>query len=284
MADHQTIIVERKDAVGVIRLNRPEALNALNTCLMGEVLAAATDFDRDPAIGCMVVAGSQRAFAAGADISEMQPKSHIDAYLEDYFAQWDDFAALRTPKVAAVGGYALGGGCELALMCDLIFASETAQFAQPEIKLGVIPGIGGTQRLTRLIGRAAAMDMILTGRRIGAQEALRLGLVSRVLPPDALEAEALDTAATIAGYSKPAVMMARECVVQAEQGTLDAGLRFERRLFHAILGTQDQKEGMAAFLEKRDPAFAFSAKDHAAASGGPPPHMQRATNQQHEDH
>jgi enoyl-CoA hydratase len=261
MQTYDTILVERHGPVGLIRLNRPKALNALNSKVMREILDAATALDADASIGCMIIAGSDRAFAAGADISEMQPKQYIDAYSESYFAGWDSFASLRTPKIAAVSGYALGGGCELALMCDMIFASEKAEFGQPEIKLGVIPGIGGTQRLTRLIGRAAAMDMILTGRRIRADEAARLGLVSRVLAPEALEDEALSTAKVISGYSKPAVMMARDCVMEAEESSLQAGLRFERHVFHAVFATEDQKEGMAAFLDKRPPEFAHAANN-----------------------
>lgn len=250
-----TLIVTREGRVGHIAIDRPGALNALNGTVMREMLAAATALDRDPGIGCIVVTGSERAFAAGADISEMQPKGYVEAYTEDFFAEWDAFAALRTPKIAAVSGYALGGGCELAMMCDMIFASDTARFGQPEIKLGVLPGIGGTQRLTRLVGRAVAMDMILTGRMIDAAEALRIGLVSRVIPAADLETEARNAAATIAGYSKPAAMMARECVAQAEETGLHGGLQFERRVFHAIFATQDQKEGMSAFLDKRVPEF-----------------------------
>ena len=250
-----TLKITREGRVGRIAIHRPDALNALNGTVMREMLAAATAMDRDPGIGCLVVTGSERAFAAGADIAEMQPKGYVEAYTEDYFAEWDAFAALRIPKIAAVSGYALGGGCELAMMCDMIFASDTARFGQPEIRLGVLPGIGGTQRLTRLVGRAVAMDLILTGRMIDAQEALRIGLVSRVVAVDALEAEAAGAAATVAGYSKPAAMMARECVAQTEETDLSAGLRFERRVFHAVFATQDQKEGMSAFLDKRAPDF-----------------------------
>lgn len=257
-ASFATLKVTRTGRVGHIAIDRPDALNALNGTVMREMLAAATAFDRDPGTGCIVVTGSERAFAAGADIAEMRPKGYVEAYSEDFFAEWDAFAALRVPKIAAVSGYALGGGCELAMMCDMIFAADTARFGQPEIKLGVLPGIGGTQRLTRLVGRAVAMDMILTGRMIDAEEALRIGLVSRVIPAADLDTEAREAAATIAGYSRPAAMMARECVAQAEETGLHAGLQFERRVFHAIFATQDQKEGMGAFLEKRAPDFGNS--------------------------
>jgi enoyl-CoA hydratase/carnithine racemase len=251
----ETITVDRRDRVVTVRLNRPKALNALNTRVMEEMVAAMTPLDRDPDVGCFIVTGSERAFAAGADIAEMQPRSYLDMFHADYFAGWDRFAALRTPKLAAVAGYALGGGCELAMMCDLIFAADTARFGQPEIKLGVIPGIGGSQRLTRLVGRARAMDLILTGRMMDAEEAERAGLVSRVVPADRLEDEAQGAARTIAGYSKPAVMMARECIAMAEETGLGEGVRFERRVFHSVFSTLDQKEGMSAFLEKRPPAF-----------------------------
>jgi enoyl-CoA hydratase len=205
----ETITVERQGRVATIRLNRPEKLNALNTQVMEELVAAMTPLDRDSEVGCFVIAGSGKAFAAGADIAEMQPQTSLDMYQADYFAGWERFADLRTPKIAAVAGYALGGGCELAMMCDLIIASDAAKFGQPEIKLGVIPGIGGTQRLTKLVGRARAMDLILTGRMMDAAEAERAGLVSRVVPADRLEEEAQEAARTIAGYSKSAVMMAR---------------------------------------------------------------------------
>ncbi|MCP4381306.1 MAG: enoyl-CoA hydratase [Hyphomicrobiales bacterium] len=252
---YETIIVDRQDRVATIRLNRPKALNALNTRVMEEMVVAMTPLDRDPEVGCFVVTGSERAFAAGADIAEMQPQGFFDVFDADYFAGWERFAAFRTPKIAAVAGYALGGGCELAMMCDLILAADTARFGQPEIKLGVIPGIGGTQRLTRPVGRARAMDLILTGRMMDADEAERAGLVSRVVAADRLEEEAREAAQAIAGYSKAAVMMARECVAMAEETGLTEGIRFERRVFHSVFATQDQKEGMSAFLEKRPPEF-----------------------------
>ena len=249
------IEVTRKGAVVTVRVDRPEALNALNSDVLREMLEALVPLDSDPGIGCFVITGSARAFAAGADIGEMQSKSFGEMYAEDYIGAWERFAALRTPKVAAVAGYALGGGCELAMMCDVILAAESAKFGQPEIKLGVIPGIGGSQRLTRLVGRALAMDMILTGRMVGAEEALRAGLVSRVVPSDRLLDEAEEAAATIAGYSKPAVMMAKEVVDFSESSSLMEGLRFERRVFHSLFATADQREGMKAFLEKRAPRF-----------------------------
>jgi enoyl-CoA hydratase len=247
--------IERDDRVVIVRLHRPEVLNALNSELLAELLDALTPLDRDPEVGCFVITGSERAFAAGADISEMAAKSSVDMFTEDYFAGWDAFAALRTPKIAAVAGYALGGGCELAMMCDFVIAADTAKFGQPEIKLGVIPGIGGTQRLTRLVGKAKAMDLILTGRMMGAEEAERAGLVARVVPADQLLAEAMDTAATIASYSKPTTMVAREAVERALEVGLSEGVLFERRTFHALFATADQKEGMAAFLAKRPAHF-----------------------------
>jgi enoyl-CoA hydratase len=247
--------IERDGRVVIVRLHRPEVLNALNGELLAELLDALTPLDRDPEIGCFVITGSERAFAAGADISEMAPKSSVDMFTEDYFAGWDAFAALRTPKIAAVAGYALGGGCELAMMCDFVIAADTAKFGQPEIKLGVIPGIGGTQRLTRLVGKAKAMDLILTGRLMGAEEAERAGLVARVVPADRLLTEATDTAAVIASYSKPATMVAREAVERALEVGLSEGVLFERRTFHAMFATADQKEGMAAFLAKRPARF-----------------------------
>jgi enoyl-CoA hydratase len=247
--------IDRDDRVVTVRLHRPEVLNALNSELMMELISALQPLDRDPTVGCFIITGSERVFAAGADIREMAPRSFVDMYAEDYFAGWDDFAALRTPKIAAVAGYALGGGCELAMMCDFILASEDAMFGQPEIKLGVIPGIGGTQRLTKLVGKAKAMDMILTGRLIDASEAERSGLVARVVPADRLMAEAAEAAASIASYSKLAVMAAREAVDRALEVGLRDGLLFERRTFHALFATQDQSEGMGAFLAKRQPKF-----------------------------
>ncbi|MER7850367.1 enoyl-CoA hydratase [Kitasatospora sp. NPDC096077] len=252
---YETIRVERKGRVGVITLDRPKALNALNTRLMTEVVEAAAAFDRDREIGCLLVTGSEKAFAAGADIKEMQSLEFVDAYLGDWFAAWDRFAALRKPVVAAVAGYALGGGCELAMMCDVLLAADTAKFGQPEIKLGVIPGIGGSQRLTRAIGKAKAMDLCLTGRMMGAEEAERAGLVARIVPADQLLTEALATAETVAAMSAPAAVMLKESVNRAFETTLAEGVRFERRLFHSVFATADQKEGMAAFAEKRPPKF-----------------------------
>lgn len=247
--------IERDGRVVTVRLHRPEVLNALSSELMTELVAALQPLDRDPDVGCFVVTGSDRAFAAGADIGEMEPKSSVDMFNEDFFAGWDAFAALRTPKVAAVAGYALGGGCELAMMCDFVIAADNARFGQPEIKLGVIPGIGGTQRLTRLVGKAKAMDLILTGRLMDAEEAERCGLVARVVPADRLQAEAHAAARTIAGYGKTAVMVAREAVERALEVGLREGILFERRTFHALFATHDQAEGMRAFLDKRQPAF-----------------------------
>lgn len=247
--------LERADRVVTVTLNRPEVLNALSSELMTSLVEALRPLDRDPEVGCFVVTGSGRAFAAGADIREMADKSYHDVVTEDYFGGWEGFAALRTPTVAAVAGYALGGGCELAMLCDLIIASEDARFGQPEIRLGVIPGIGGTQRLTRLIGKAKAMDLILTGRLMDAAEAERSGLVARVVPAQRLLDEATSVAATIAAFSKPAVLVAREAVDRALEVSLREGILFERRAFHALFATDDQKEGMRAFLEKRQPVF-----------------------------
>jgi enoyl-CoA hydratase len=249
------IKIEQRDRVVLVRLHRPEVLNALNTELMTELVDALRPLDRDPGVGCIVVTGSERAFAAGADIREMAPKSSVEMFTEDFFAGWDAFTALRTPKIAAVAGHALGGGCELAMMCDIIYAADTARFGQPEITLGVIPGIGGTQRLTRLVGKAKAMDMILTGRLMDAAEAERAGLVARVFPADRLLPEALAAAEKIAAYGKPAAMTAREAVDRSQEVGLREGLLFERRVFHALFATEDQTEGMRAFLEKRPARF-----------------------------
>lgn len=249
------ILIERLDRVVVVTINRPAARNALNTEIMRALGDELTPLDRDPGVGCFVIKGSDKAFAAGADIKEMAGQSYTDMYLEDFFGAWDRFTALRTPKIAAVSGYALGGGCELAMMCDMIFAADTAQFGQPEIKLGVIPGMGGSQRLTRLIGKSKAMDMILTGRMMGAEEAERCGLVARVIPADRLVEETLEAARTIAGYGKLATMTAREAVDRAMETSLREGLLYERRVFHALFASEDQKEGMAAFVEKRAPDF-----------------------------
>lgn len=255
MSDYETIILERHDRVALITLNRPEALNALNLAMMNELVTLAAELDADESVGAIVITGSPRAFAAGADIKEMAGNSYMDAYLVDWFSGWDRLSAVRKPILAAVSGHALGGGCELAMLCDVIIASDTATFGQPEIKLGIIPGIGGSQRLTRAIGKSRAMEMILTGRSMNAAEAERAGLVARVVPVDELLDDALATAATIAGMSLPIVMMAKEVVNVAFESTLTAGVRFERRLFHSAFATDDQKEGMAAFIEKRAANF-----------------------------
>lgn len=247
--------LEREGAVVTVRLNRPHVLNALSSALLAELLAALRPLEADPAVGCLVVTGSERAFAAGADIREMAARTAVEMAQEDCFREWEEFADLRTPKIAAVNGVALGGGCELAMMCDLVIAGESAVFGQPEIGLGVIPGIGGTQRLTRLIGRAKAMDLVLTGRTMDAREAEACGLVSRVVPDERVLPESLAAAATIASYGRAAVRAARECVDHALESGLRDGIRYERRVFHALFATEDQKEGMAAFLEKRPPVF-----------------------------
>jgi len=251
----ETILVETRGRVGLIRLNQPKALNALNSQVLAELTEALSAFDGDPAVGAVVITGSERAFAAGADIKEMQTKSYMEAFLGDFFAGWHDVGRMRKPIIAAVAGYALGGGCELAMTCDFIIAAENAEFGQPEITLGVMPGMGGSQRLTRAIGKAKAMDMCLTGRRMGAAEAERSGLVSRVVPAAQLLDEALAAAAKIAEFSLPAVMMAKESVNVAFETTLGEGLRFEKRLFHSMFALEDQKEGMTAFVEKRKPNF-----------------------------
>ena len=255
MSDYQTILLDRRGRTGWITLNRPEALNALNLQLMGEVIDAAFTLDRDPDIGCLVITGSEKAFAAGADIKEMQHKDFMDVYLEDWVTAWDRLAQLRKPVIAAVSGYALGGGCELAMMCDILLAADTARFGQPEIKIGAIPGMGGSQRLTRAVGKAKAMEMCLTGRMMPADEAERSGLVTRVVPAADLLADAQTTADTIAGMSLPMAMMVKESVNRAFEVGLAEGVRFERRLFHSAFATADQKEGMAAFAEKRPPNF-----------------------------
>lgn len=253
---YATLQIERHGGVGLIRLHRPEALNALNSQLLDELAAELDRLERDEGVGCIVLTGSAKAFAAGADIKEMSSKSYADMFREDYFTrQARRIERCRKPIIAAVSGYALGGGCELAMMCDLIIAADSAKFGQPEINLGVMPGIGGTQRLTRFVGKSKAMDMILTGRMMDAAEAERSGLVSRVVPADALLEEALAAAARIAAQSPLAVMMAKEMVEAAYETTLTEGVKLERRLFHSLFAFEDQREGMAAFVEKRKPAF-----------------------------
>jgi enoyl-CoA hydratase len=252
----QTILLATDGAVATITLNRPEALNAFNGLLMDELTACLDRLEADPAIGCIVITGSARAFAAGADIKEMADKTFADVYGEDFItANWERVSRCRKPVIAAVAGFALGGGCELAMMCDFIIAADTARFGQPEIKLGVIPGAGGTQRFAHAAGKAKAMDMMLTGRMMDAQEAERCGLVSRVVPADSLLEEAHAAARLIAGYGRLAVMAAKESVNRAFETPLAEGVRFERRIFHGLFGTQDQKEGMAAFVAKRPAAF-----------------------------
>ena len=254
---YETILVETRDRVGLITLNRPDSLNALNSQLMHELCEALIAFDNDDGIGAIVLSGNEKAFAAGADIKEMQPKGFIDVFREDFLApQAEAFTSCRKPIIAAVAGYALGGGCEVAMMCDFILAADTAKFGQPEIKLGVIPGLGGTQRLPRFVGKAKAMEMCLTGRMMDANEAERCGLVSRVVPADSLLDEAISVAGQIASMSLPSVLMAKESVNRAFESTLSEGLRFERRTFNASFGTEDKKEGMAAFVEKRPAKFA----------------------------
>jgi enoyl-CoA hydratase len=252
----ENIIVETRGKVGLITLNRPKALNALNDTLIDELGAALDAFEADEAIGCIVLTGSAKAFAAGADIGAMSQWNFMDVYKTDYISRnWDRIARCRKPLIAAVAGFALGGGCELAMMCDMIYAADTARFGQPEIKLGVIPGAGGTQRLPRAVGKAKAMDMCLTSRFIDAAEAERAGLVARIFPADTLLEETLVAAATIADFSLPAVMMIKESVNRAFESGLHEGMLFERRSFHATFALDDQKEGMAAFVEKRKPAF-----------------------------
>ena len=255
MSSYENILVETRGPVGLITLNRPNALNALNSALIGELNCALDGFEADSAVRCIVVTGSEKAFAAGADIKEMQSASYMDVYGRNFIAEWEKISTVRKPVIAAVAGYALGGGCELAMMCDFIIAAETAKFGQPEINLGVMPGAGGTQRLTRFVGKSKAMDMCLTGRMMDAAEAERSGLVSRVVPADALLDEAIKAAETIASKSMPIAMMTKESVNRSYETTLSEGVRFERRVFHAMFATEDQKEGMAAFAEKRKPAF-----------------------------
>jgi len=253
---YENILVETKGAVGIVTLNRPKALNALCAALIAELGQALDAFEADDAIGCAVLTGSEKAFAAGADIKEMQPQTYMSVYLSDFITKgWERVTTCRKPIVAAVAGFALGGGCEMAMMCDTIIAADTAKFGQPEITLGIIPGAGGTQRLTRFVGKAKAMDLVLTGRMMDAAEAERAGLVSRVVPADKLLAEAMAVAERIASLSRPSVMMAKEAVNRSYETTLNEGVRFERRLFHSLFATEDQKEGMSAFIEKRKPNF-----------------------------
>jgi enoyl-CoA hydratase len=248
---YENILLERHDAVGLITLNRPKALNALNHALMSEVAAVLDEFEQDDAIGAIVITGNEKAFAAGADIKEMQDKSVMDMYIPDRFRVWERVTQVRKPVIAAVAGFALGGGCELAMMCDFIIAADSARFGQPEIKLGILPGAGGTQRLTRFVGKSKAMEMCLTGRMMDAAEAERSGLVSRIVPAAELLDDALKTAAAIAAMSRPAVYMTKESISRAYETTLAEGVRFERRLFYSAFASEDQKEGMQAFAEKR---------------------------------
>ncbi|TWI52628.1 enoyl-CoA hydratase [Pseudomonas duriflava] len=252
---YETLLVEVQERVALITLNRPQALNALNAQLINELNQALDELERDKGIGCIVLTGSSKAFAAGADIKEMADLTFPDIYLDDFFAAVDRVASRRKPMIAAVAGYALGGGCELALLCDFIYAAENAKFGLPEIKLGVLPGMGGTQRLTRALGKAKAMEMCLTGRMMEATEAERAGLVARILPVDSLLDETLKVAHEIAGRSMTATLMAKESINRVFETSLSEGVRFERRLFHSIFATADQKEGMAAFVEKREADF-----------------------------
>ena len=253
---YETILVEVRERAGLVTLNRPKALNALNDKLMDELGEALLAFDGDEAIGAIVITGSEKAFAAGADIGAMSTWTYMDVFKSEYISRnWETIKRIRKPVIAAVSGYALGGGCELVMMCDIVIAAETARFGQPEIKLGIIPGAGGTQRLPRAVGKAKAMDLVLSARMMDAREAESAGLVSRVVASDKVLAEALATANAIAGFSLPAVMMAKEAVNRAYEAPLSEGMLFERRLFHSLFATEDQKEGMAAFVEKRAPRF-----------------------------
>ncbi len=252
---YETIVVETKGRVGVIRLNRPQALNALNSALNAEVALAVAACDADDGIGCILITGSEKAFAAGADIKEMADKTAVEAFLGDFAAGWHATAQARKPVVAAVAGFALGGGCELVMQCDIVIAADTAKFGQPEIKLGIIPGIGGTQRLPRAVGKAKAMDLILTGRMMDAAEAERAGLVSRVVPAASLMEKAMKVAEAVAAMSLPSQIAAKEAVNRAVETPLAEGLRFVRRVFHSLFATEDQKEGIAAFVAKRPAKF-----------------------------
>jgi enoyl-CoA hydratase len=253
---HRNLLVERRGAVGIVTLNRPQALNALNAALISELASALDDLETDAGIGAIVLTGSEKAFAAGADVKEMVTKSYPEIYVEDFITSgWERVGQCRKPVVAAVAGFALGGGCEIAMMCDIIIAADNARFGQPEITLGTIPGAGGTQRLARFVGKAKAMDLCLTGRMMDATEAERAGLVSRVVPATELLAEAVKVAERVASMSRPIAMMVKESINRAWETTLTEGVRFERRLFHATFATEDRKEGMMAFIEKRKPTF-----------------------------
>jgi len=253
---YQNILVERRGAVGLVTLNRPQALNALNAALIAELDAALDDFEADPLIGAIVLTGGDKAFAAGADVKEMAAKTYPEIYVEDFITRdWERVAQCRKPVVAAVAGFALGGGCEIAMMCDIVVAADSARFGQPEIRLGTMPGAGGTQRLPRFVGKAKAMDLCLTGRMMDAAEAERAGLVSRIVPAADLVAEAVKIAEQISAMSRPIAMMVKEAVNRTYETTLAEGVRFERRVFHATFATLDRKEGMAAFIEKRPPAL-----------------------------
>lgn len=255
MTDASLVLLERRGRVAILTLDRPDALNALNQDLMREVARFMETLDQDPEVGCIILTGSDRAFAAGGDIKQMQTQTFVDMNLGDFFGEWDKVGSARTPIIAAVAGYALGGGCELAMMCDMIIAAHTAKFGQPEIKLGIMPGMGGSQRLTKAVGKYKAMDMVLTGRMIDAVEAERMNLVSRVVPADKMMEEAIKAAETIAGYGKIAAMACKEATNRALETSLAEGQLFETRLFHSLFATEDRAEGMAAFVEKRPPEF-----------------------------
>ncbi len=253
---YECILTEVEGNVGILTLHRPDALNAFNWQLMDEVTLALQAFEKDDNIGCIIITGSEKAFAAGADIKEMQSKDYMTVYKEEFItANWEEATRCRKPVIAAVAGYALGGGCELAMMCDFILAADNAKFSQPEITIGAMPGAGGTQRLARSIGKSKAMEMCLTGRMMDVEEAERCGLVSRIIPLAELREEAIQTAQKIAEFSRPIVMLTKEAVDRAYETTLSEGVRFERRVFHSVFGTEDQREGMAAFVEKRKPTF-----------------------------
>lgn len=252
---YKTILFEQKGRVAIVKLNRPDSLNALNTQVMGEVVDCFESIDKNDSIAVSILTGEGRAFAAGADIKQMQPQSFTSMYMDDFFAGWDRFVACRKPVIAAVNGFALGGGCELALMCDMVLASDKAKFGQPEITLGVTPGMGGSQRLTKVVGKAMSMDMILTGRMVDAEEAVKFGIASRIIAHDELMSVALEAGETIAGYSIPSLIAAKEMIAASFEMSITEGVKFERRLFHALFATDDQTEGMTAFIEKRKPKF-----------------------------